>query len=190
MERIKRVVDKYFNFMDEIGGNSYLEDFIPALLINKVKKPKYEGTIFWKAIESTIKEEEISELEDYYGYKLPSSYKLFLQYRHFIELQLGGYSICFFKNLPNTIVIDTKEEVENYYWSLIERNYLPFARLSDYGVLCFNANDSNPDYQVVSFKQEDEYGEPEIYALNFDAMFIEFEVHLDDWIKEKRKTPH
>ncbi|MFK8104001.1 MAG: SMI1/KNR4 family protein [Saprospiraceae bacterium] len=187
MERIKRVLDKYFHFMDEIGGNSFIEELIPAQLINKEKEPKFEGTLFWKAINSTIKENEISELEEYYRHKFPLSYKLFLQHRHFIDLQLGEYSIGFFKNLPNTIVNDTKEEIENCYWNLVERNYLPFASLSDYGVLCFDANHSNPDYPIVSFDHEDEYDKPEIYASNFEAMFEEFETHLDDWIKSKRE---
>ena len=187
MERIKRVVDKYFNFITEIGGNSFIAELIPSPLINKEKEPKFEGTLFWKAINSTVSKAEISQLEDYYGHQLPIAYKFFLQHRHFIELQLGGDSIGFFKNLPGTIVNDTKEEIENYYWNLIERNYLPFARLSDYGILCFNANHSNQDYPIVSFDHEDEYDKPQNYAPNFETIFEEFETHLADWIKVKRE---
>lgn len=173
--------------MDEIGGNSFIEELIPAPLINKDKAPKFEGTLFWKAINSTTKEDEINKLEDYYGHKLPTSYKFFLQYRHFISLQLGEHSIGFFKNLPNTIVSDTKEEIGNYYWNLVERNYLPFANLSDYGVLCFDANNPSQDYKVVSFDHEDGYDEPENYASNFEAMFDEFETYLDDWIRSNKE---
>tara|TARA_R110002096_G_C14385150_1_gene706088 strand:- start:41 stop:625 length:585 start_codon:yes stop_codon:yes gene_type:complete len=189
MERIKRVIDKYFDFMDKIGGNSFIDELIPESMINKAKEPRFEGTFFWRAIESTVENRDIQKLENYYGHKLPDSYRSFLQHRHFIELQLGGYSIGFFKNVPSRLVQDTKQEIENYYENLIERNYLPFATLSDYGVLCFDANrvDNNQDYPVVSFDHEDGYEAPEHYSENFNSMFQEFEANLDNWIKNKRE---
>lgn len=187
MKIIKDVIDTYFDFMDEIGGNSFPEEFIPKLLINEEKISQYEGIRFWKAIESTIKEKEIQELENYYGHPLPDSYKWFLKYRHFIELQLGTYSINFFKNLPGTIVQDTKEEIESYY-PMIRQNYLPFARLGDYGVLCFDANEQIVDhnYKVLNFDHEDFYSQSEVYAPNFGYIFAEFKAHLEDWMKNKR----
>lgn len=185
MEIIKRVVDKYFDFMNEIDGNSFIEELIPEPLLNTEKVPKFEGTQFWKAINSTIKNEEIENLEVFYGHKLPISYKLFLQHRHFIELQLGSHSISFFKNLPDQIVEDTKEEIESYYSNLLERNYLPFAHMGDHGIVCFDANDSSPDFKVVHF--DDEEDRPQNYANSFVEMFDEFETHLNDWIKTKRE---
>ena len=174
--------------MDEIEGNSFIEELIPESLLNKAKEPKYEGTRFWKAIDSEIGELELNEIENYYRHSLPDSFKFFLSYRHFLELNLGQHSVSFFKNLPNTIVTDIKEEIENYYEGLVERSYLPFASLGDYGVLCFDANieKANHDYQIVSFDHEDEYTTPENYSPNFEEMFVEFESNLDDWIKRNR----
>ena len=79
--------------MEEIGGNSFIEDLIPKLLIDEEKESEFDGIRFWKTSGSTIEEKEIRELESYYGHNLPSSYKSFLKYRHFVELQLGTYSI-------------------------------------------------------------------------------------------------
>lgn len=189
MEKINKVIDKYFDFMDEIGGVTFIDSMIPNCMIDYTKKSEFEGKLYWKAINSLVSESEIQELEGYYNHKLPKSYKEFLQHRHFIELELGGYCIRFFKNLPNTFVEDTKIEIENYYWNLIERNYLPFAALSDYGVLCFDANVSKPDneYPILSFDHEDEFGESESYSPDFESMFQEFEENLDEWISNKRK---
>lgn len=103
-------------------------------------------------------------------------------------MDLGQPSITFFKNLPRTLVEDTEEEIEEFYEGLIERNYLPFARISDVGVLCFDANteQANQAYEIVGFDQEDGFLRPERYAKNFAALFVEFETHLDEWISHRR----
>ena len=188
MQKIKKVIDKYFDFIDEIDGNSFIEDLIPELMLNTTKPAKYEGTRFWTAIDSTIGQKEIKELSAYFGHQLPNSYQFFLQYRHFIELQLGIDSFNFFKNLPNTLVEDTIEEIEDYYPGLIDKNYIPFARKSDHGVFCFDANGitQNANYSIVSFDQEDDLSSPKKHSTSFELLFVEFEAHLDDWINTKR----
>jgi hypothetical protein len=176
--------------MEEIGGISFIDELIPDSMINKDKEPEYEGTLFWTPIDSTVNNREIQELENYYGHKLLVSYISFLQHRHFIDLQLGADSIRFFKNLPGQLVQDMKQQAVCYYQSLIKRNYLPFAGLSDYGVLCFDSNQlkSNREYPVVSFYHEDEYKQPDHYSTNFESMFVEFEENLDDLIKKRREV--
>lgn len=189
MEKINKVIDKYFDFMDEIGGMSNIDSMIPNCMVDHTKESELGSKLYWKAIKSTVSESEIQELEDYFNHKLPKSYKEFLQHRHFIELELGSYGVRFFKNLPRTFVEDMKEEIENYYWNLIERNYLPFAALSDYGVLCFDANVTKPnnEYPIITFDHEDEFIESDNYSPDFETMFQEFEENLDEWIDNKRK---
>lgn len=186
--KIKNVIDKHIDFINELGGNSFISELVPDQMVNNSIKPRFEGIIHWNAIKSTVGDKEIIELEDYFNHKLPESYISFLKHRHFIQLQLGTYSVNFFKNLPSSMVDDIKEEIEEYYSNLIERNFIPFATLSDYGVLCFDANNStaNNEYSIVSFDHEDEYETPKIYSVNFASMFDEFEEHLKDWIKNKR----
>lgn len=184
MENIKYVLDKHFAYMEEVKGNIWIEEQIPPIMINKNKQSPYKDILFWTPIESMITDKEIEELEDYFGHKLPNSYKSFLKYKHFVELQLGGDDIRFFKNLPQTIVKDTKEIIENYYWNLVPRNYLPFAGLSDYGVLCFDANQNifSQDYPIISFDHEDGYQLCEVYSHNFESMFEKFNLDLDNWM--------
>ena len=63
---------------------------------------------------------------------------------------------------------------------------MPFARLSDYGVLCFDANQisNDNDYRVVSFDNEDGYKIFEVYSDNFEAMFSKFEEDINEKIKK------
>ncbi|MCC6727283.1 MAG: SMI1/KNR4 family protein [Saprospiraceae bacterium] len=186
--RIKAVVDKYFDFMEETGGLFYMADEAPEEMLNDNVVHFEDDDITWSAINSTVSAQEIEALESYYRHRLPSDYVAFLKHRHFVHLQMGSYQVAFFKNLPGRIVIDTKEKIKNYYWNLIERNYLPFAALSDFGVLCFDANIAIPnnDYPVVEFSHEGEYEEAEQHASSFADLFIEFESHLDEWITTYR----
>ena len=66
MKVIASVIDKYFDFIEEIGGNIYIEEMIPELLIDKNKAPRFESTSYWNAIESTNSEEDLMRLEGYY----------------------------------------------------------------------------------------------------------------------------
>ena len=188
MEKIIRVVDRYFAFMDELDGNSFLEELIPESMLNRNKSSIYEGIKHWISIKSTITNNEIAELESHYNCRFPDSYKYFLKHRHFIELDIGAYAISFFKNLPNTFVEDTKEEIANFYNILPERKYFPFAREGDFGVLCFDMNEQveNHDYKIVRFEHVDLEAKPKKYSENFITMFDEFESHLEEWIKSKK----
>jgi hypothetical protein len=192
---IKKVLDKYFDFIKITGtyAFSYMTEFIPELMLDKAKEENDEGYSWWIPINSTITQKEITELEFVFGHPLPTSFKYFLQQRYFLELELGGYGIRFFPNLPGELASVFKRNFNQFsYGDLLQRNYLPFADLSDYGVMCFNANEKATDneYIIVSFDHEDGYTNPENYAKNFTDMFHEFDAHLDEWIRnwtEKHK---
>lgn len=185
MEIIKRVIDKHFEFMEKLDGNSFIEEFIPETMLQTDRSSIHVDIKHWIPIKSTITTLEIEALEKYFGSGLPISYKYFLSHRHFIELDLG--QVSFFKNLPNTIVEDTKEEVGEFFQDLIDRRYIPFARLVDFGVVCFDANKnlSNEDYKIVSFDTYD-LDKAAPFSENFESMFVEFETQLDAWIANKR----
>lgn len=186
---IKQVTDKYFDLMDEIGGNQFITKLIPPAMINPNRKAD-DGNAHWTAIQSTVTESEIGELETVFGHTLPDSFKFFLRQRHFVDLQIGEYCISFFSNLPGALASEFKETIEAQYPTLLERNYLPFAHYMDTGVLCFDANKKSDDndYPVVIFNHEDGYKKKKrkIYAHNFLEMFNEFNSHLDTWINNIR----
>jgi hypothetical protein len=188
--KFKKVLDNYFEFIDSIGGNHYIEEMVPLAMIDNSIAPRFSGMIKWKAIKSTLTDNDIIDIENYYKHKLPDSYIEFLKYKHFIELILGRNSINFFSNLPDTFIKDTQSTIDQDFSKLINKNYLPFARFSDSGVLCFDANTSKEDneYSIVSFDHENGYKDSEFYAIDFDSMFFEFEENLIDWIKTKKNN--
>ncbi len=188
MNKMKNVVDKYFDFISQLGGPSFIEDLIPTSMIDKSKSSNHEGISFWKPISSTISNEDILQLERFFKAEFPTSFKSFLQYKHFIELKLGANSISFFKNLPGTFIEDTISEYKDFYADVIGKNFIPFARMGDHGVLCFDTNNMEltSDYEVVSFDLSDGQVKPKKYAPNFLTMFDEFENHLNDWMKNSK----
>jgi len=188
MEIISRVIEKYFKYMNQINGNSFIEELIPEELLNNVKISKHDGIRHWKPIASTVRNSEIFQLEEYFQHRLPDSYKFFLQFVHYIELHLGQHSIGFFKNLPNSLVDDTKEEIQEFYPELLDKGLIPFARASDYAAVCFDTNTvvTNYDYRIVLVSEE--LGDVEHFSLNFEQMFIEFENHLEQWISSNRQN--
>ena len=192
MELIKRVIDRYFKFVDERNGNLFLAAAIPASMVDEVRaleKGKGSEWTYWLAIESTVSARDLGQLEQFFGRSLPASYKLFLQHRHFVELELGERSISFFKNRPGSLLSDVRAQVEANYEDLPSRGLLPFAALSDYGVVCFDARLPEPDsdYPVVTLDHEDGFEHVEFYVSSFLELFEEFEPHLEDWIKRMRE---
>jgi hypothetical protein len=186
---IKLVVDKYFDFLQEEGGNHYATEFIPEIMLDKSKEFDDECS-YWIPIESTISEKEVIDLEELFGHPLPESFIFFLRQRHFMELYLGSRPINFFSIFPGALSSKFKEIIEMLYWNLLERNYLPFAHVSDWGVLCFDANvkSEKNDYPVIMLDHEDDYSEPTLYAKNFEDMFKEFNSDLDESIKVIREN--
>jgi hypothetical protein len=110
---IKIVVDKYFDFMEELGGNASTTSVIPASMIDNTRPPDNDWS-YWNALPSTVTDEEINKLESYFKHKLPDSYKFFLQQRHFIELQLGQRQLNFFYNLAMNFCLKQKRPLQIY----------------------------------------------------------------------------
>src|SRR5437016_5678005 len=102
---IKKVLDKYFNFLKELGPYSFafITELIPEAMLDKTQKHDDEGYSWWIPTPSTVTDKDISELEALFGHPLPGSFKYFLQQRHFVELHLGGYDIRFFPNRPGEL---------------------------------------------------------------------------------------
>jgi hypothetical protein len=188
---IKEVLDKYFSFMEEQGEYAYAAttEEIPKSMLDQTKEADGEGYSFWLPISSTFTDNEIIELENLYKHRLPESFKFFLKQRHFIELHLGQ-NADFFSLFPGRLKATYKEIIDRYYWTLIKRNYLPFANFGDWGVLCFNANiaSSTCDYEIVILDHDDNYQKQELYSNNFLSMFELFDKELDETIMQVREN--
>ena len=71
------VLDDYFAFLQTKGGMTYPADLIPEAMLDQERESDFEGIGCWTTIPSTITEEEILELEQFYAHKLPTSFKQF-----------------------------------------------------------------------------------------------------------------
>jgi len=186
---IKQVVDKYFDFMEEIRGNQYIAEEVPDAMTDHRHLPDDEEITYWKPLPSTVTDTQLYLLEEFLGSQLPSSYKAFLQYLHFIELPLGLPRISFFKSIPDDWLDSMKEWIIGYPAELMDHGYLPIADYSDYGVVCFDSHGTTQpdvDYPLVWLDHEDNYTKPRPLAANFEELFEKLDVQLDKWIIRKR----
>ena len=111
---------------------------------------------FWRAIDSTVTEEDLEEIEELLGVKPSPQYRELLQHKPFMEVQIGEASI--FPHPEGTWKASISEAVFGGYPKelLIEKGYLPFANYSDWGLLCFGiaSPESNGEYPVFRWDHE------------------------------------
>lgn len=157
---ILTIIDKHLQQWIDKGLNS-----LPATIAPEMTKPgehpDQNGWQQWYPVVSTVTDNDIAAIENKLAHKLPDSYKLFLQHRHFYELYIAearfsGHEINNWKNhLPRMAFEGYPAE-----W-LIDKGYIPFADWSDWGVLCFDTHQQEPgnEYPVILWDHErwDEY---------------------------------
>lgn len=102
----------------------------------------------WLPVESRVTDKEIAELEAAIGHKLPADYISFLKYKHFHELYIGEARMC--RHPINTWQTSLQKMIFNNYprQFLIDKGFVPFADMSDWGLLCF---DTNRGYLTASY---------------------------------------
>lgn len=109
MKTIHQIIDDSFKKMkEEIFPMMSIEDEVPKEMIDSSVEAE-EDYIRWKAIPSKITDKELSSFEEELKCKLPKSYKDFLQYKYFMELQLPDIAIKFNGILPNSNLENLKE---------------------------------------------------------------------------------
>lgn len=186
---VKQVIDKYFDFMEEIRGNQYIAEEVPEIMTDHRYLSANNETVYWKPLPSTVSDTQLYLLEEFLGHRLPPSYKAFLQYLYFVELPLGLPRISFFKSIPGDWLDSMKEGIIGYPADLMDRGYLPIADYNDYGVVCFDSHSSEMpsiEYAIVWLDHADNYTQPRHLADNFRALFEILNVQLDKWIIRKR----
>ncbi|MGD1839995.1 MAG: SMI1/KNR4 family protein [Thermonemataceae bacterium] len=165
------IIEENLKHWEAIGLNK-----IPVEVAEEMADPKQnknEEWRIWKAIPSTVTEAEIKAFEKLIGYELPDSYKRFLQYKHFYELQIGECSFC--EHPINTWKDALSDMIFNGYPReyLIDKGKVPFANWSDWGLLCFDTSHKvGNEYQIVLWDHEiaDEW---EFMAENFEKLLTE-----------------
>ena len=113
----------------------------------------------WKPISSILVDSDLNRLEEMIGIKLPLSYRHFLNYKHFYELDISDFAVNLPTHLPDESLDGFKKWFFEYYESelLIEKGLIFFAGFQDYGLLCFDSNEKRKDneYPIVYIDDED-----------------------------------
>ena len=146
---ISKIVDKHIELHRKRGLN-FTMDVIPSEMVDKGELEDIENT-YWKPIDSTLGDDDISAFESVLGHRLPLSYIIFLKHKHFFNLDIGSCWFC-----PHPLNYWSKPLHEMIFdgWPkdwLLDKGRLPFANWEDWGLLCFDVSKGLVDgeYPVI-----------------------------------------
>jgi hypothetical protein len=133
-------------------------------LPGKIPEPMRTGETqddwsYWRALASTVSEDDITDMERVLRVRLSPQYKELLRHKHFMEVQIGEVSI--FAHPIGTWKRSITDGVFSGYPKelLIEKGYLPFAKYSDWGLLCFHITEPNADGEYPVYRWDHERSE-------------------------------
>lgn len=190
MEFIKRFVDvgleKYASLATPDWDPMYIEkERITDSRFIDTEKEEKEDQVAWKPIDSLITDDEILELENELKFPLPESFKTYLKYKNFYELDVMSEVFLFDPLIPNVWKEKILDSTFNGYPRefIYDRGLIPFGRYSDWGLTCFNTNKSTEgnEYEIVIWDHDVPF-ETEFRAVNFEIMLKEI---LDNYEQNK-----
>ena len=169
MNWIKEVVDNALREMSKEKISMMVPGDIPTEMLEETIEPMddWRG---WRPIDSVITDGDIQRFEEEIGLGLPLSYKEYLKYKHFFGLRIPDLAVNLFKHPPDKDLKELKNHVFDSYDPelVIGRQYIYIADFHDYGLLCFDANETAKDneYRVVYMDHEN-LEDIHVYADNF-----------------------
>lgn len=171
---ITAIVDKYLQRWVDKGLNMLPGDTEPAMTDGG--GANNEGWMKWFPIDSTVTDEAITAVEKQLGYKLPNRYIAFLKHKFFYELYI--FEARFSEHVINQWQQQLPDMAFDGYPRefLIDKGYIPFADWYDWGMLCFDTNGKNADfdYPIIMWDHErwDEY---EPFSNNFHELLLKLD---------------
>ena len=187
MKSTNEIFDDYWAFHLEIGGMTLPYQLIPPQMKDHSRKSNHDGISCWKTIPSTIEDEEIERLESAYRNPLPSSYKAFLKYKHYLHFtNVGEYSLDFFDCDPKKRFTEWIPAIIEEFAPFVNYKYLVIGTFQDStGVLCFDANQELDDneYPMVLIDYAFEAIVP--LADDFESFFQDLHVFMNNWRRRK-----
>lgn len=169
-------VDRGLKLLEELDLMRLPHDNMPQEMIDNTRE-KEDDWIPWKPVKSTVTDSDLREIERLTGKQFPASYKEFLGYKHFYDLDAPNpMEVVFFRH-P---IRDWKNEFINYYsydWvkdRLINKGYIPFAGHEDWGIVCFdtNRNADSREYPIIMIDHDLVYDDPIPYE-EFGENFVD-----------------
>src|SRR5688500_17993108 len=109
---INTIIDKALEFSDEyLCGLQAPDVWVPQEMVDKTRNSGYNGIVYWKPLPANISDNEFQAFSSKIGYRLPETYKSFLSYKYFIELNFGHEAEIF----PHT-----PRFIEDYFTNLCD----------------------------------------------------------------------
>ena len=137
------------------------------------EKPEKDGLLAWKATDSFITDNEILEVEKELLHSLPESFKFYLKYKNFYDLDMLSDVWLFKPLIPKVWKEKILDSTFNGYPRefVYDKGLIPFANYSDWGLTCFNTNKSTDgsEYEIVVWDHENPT-EFEVKAENFQKL--------------------
>ncbi len=169
MDWIQKIIDDSLNEMSKTEYSMRTPAIIPTEMQDESieKMDDWNG---WKPIKSIIEDTDIDKLENDIGFPLPVSYREFLKTKHFFELEIPDRAV----NLPGILPDKELSFLREYVFNMMEpefiigQGFIYFADFQDFGLLCFDANQTveNNEYPVVYMDHEN-IDDIHLYAKSF-----------------------
>ena len=179
-QHIETFVDLSIQDLIECDFDLYVNELKLDRRLLDETKPQQGKQLPWKPIDSLIEDNEIADFEQELKHPLPESFKHYLKYKNFYELGVISSVHMFTPLIPgawkNEIIDSACKGYSKIH--LYDNGLIPFARYSDYGLVCFDTNckDQNGEYEVVKWDHED----PE----NAEPMASNFAGLMEDLVKK------
>lgn len=154
MNDIEKIIDVYLDALVCDKQNKLPLPIVPAMA--DAKQDNEEEWRIWYPIKSAVTDKELKRFESSIGCTLPESYKQFLKYKHFYELQIGACTFCehpagVWETSLSAMIFDesSKEQV-------FDKGKIPFATWEDWALLCFDttAKNDREEYAIVLWDPE------------------------------------
>ena len=181
-------IDKSLEFSRKsLRGLIHTVYTVPDYMVDNSMTAPAPDWCHWKPIKVDIESLEIKKYETLVQVKLPDSYIAFLSYKYFIELNFG-HDVEFFMHTKDWINhnVDLIKRWGND--TTIEKGLLPFAKMSDWGLVCFDTKEKHLDneYNIIYIDHEDKYT-PQYFKAgrySFLTLIDEMTKTLEDWMSE------
>lgn len=160
---------------------------VPDYMVDDTKKMETKDWCYWKPLKANINSQEFERYEQETGIALTESYIMFLSYIHFIDLNFG-HDVIFFPHTKNWID-DNLALIERYGRSLtVEKGFLPFADMNDWGIVCFDSTKKVDDEHDIIYFDDEDRDNPKRFIrghYNFVNLICDMNQVLNEWRQAK-----
>jgi hypothetical protein len=147
--QVQESIDKYFSHLLERNINCSPWAVPADMALGEADE---EGLTQWRPIASRVTYAELKITEELLGVRISPQYASILQYKHFMELQVGDLN--FFAH-PST---GWRERIAAQVFRghpralLFDRGFVPFANWDDWGLYCFRIEEVQADSEYAVYR--------------------------------------